>query len=281
MAFIEIRDLTVEFTRIADDGQEVPGTKALDGVSLDIERGSFVAVVGMNGSGKSTLARCLNGLILPTSGDVCVDGMNTRDDEKLWDIRSRVGMVFQNPDNQIVSSIVEDDVAFGPENIGIPPEEIRKRVDDALMKVGMYDHRKKGAHMLSGGQKQRVAIAGAIAMRPECIVFDEPTAMLDPKGREAVMSMIHELNAEGITTILITHFMNEAAQAGRVIAMKKGRILYDGTPRGLFSDAALIESAGLELPPIIELREKLGMPDSIMTVEDMIIEIKRRKLTRR
>lgn len=280
MAFIEIKDLTIEFTRITDDGQEVPGTRAIDGISLDIEKGSFVSVVGMNGSGKSTLAKCLNGLILPTSGDVYVDGMNTRDDEKLWDIRSRVGMVFQNPDNQIVSSIVEDDVAFGPENLGIPPEEIRRRVDSALKQVGMYEHRHKGAHMLSGGQKQRIAIAGAIAMRPECIVFDEPTAMLDPKGREAVLEMIHELNSEGITTILITHYMSEAVQAGRIIVMKKGKVLSDSTPRQLFSDRDLIREAGLELPPVIELREKLGMPDSVMTVEELIIEIKRRRLKR-
>ena len=248
MAFIEIRDLTVEFTRIAEDGSEVPGTRAIDGISLDIEQGSFVSVTGMNGSGKSTIAKCLNGLLLPTSGSVYVDGMNTRDDDKLWDIRSRVGMVFQNPDNQIVSSIVEDDVAFGPENLGIPPLEIRKRVDEALKQVGMYEHRLKGAHMLSGGQKQRVAIAGAIAMRPECIVFDEPTAMLDPMGREAVMKMILELNTEGITTILITHFNLE-----------------------------MIDRAGLELPPLIELREKAGLPAHILTAEDMADELKRMK----
>lgn len=281
MAFIEIRNLVVEFTRIAEDGTEVPGTQALKGVDLDIEKGSFVSVVGMNGSGKSTLAKCLNGLIIPTSGDVFVDGMNTKYDEKLWDIRSRVGMVFQNPDNQIVSSIVEDDVAFGPENLGVPPEEIRRRVDNALKQVGMYDHRHKGAHMLSGGQKQRIAIAGAIAMRPECIVFDEPTAMLDPKGREAVLDMIKELNSEGITTILITHYMSEAAQADRIIVMKKGEVIADATPREVFSDAQFISDAGLELPPVIELREKLGMPDSVMTTEDMIIEIKRRRLARR
>lgn len=274
MAFIEIRDLTVEFTRISDDGIELPAARAIDGITLDIEKGSFVSVVGMNGSGKSTLAKCLNGLLLPSSGDITVDGMNTRDDDRLWDIRSRVGMVFQNPDNQIVSSIVEDDVAFGPENLGVPPAEIRKRVDSALKQVGMYEHRLKGAHMLSGGQKQRIAIAGAIAMRPECIVFDEPTAMLDPKGRDSVMSMIRELNAEGITTILITHFMNEAAQADRIVVMKKGKILAEGTPDKIFSDAELIEKAGLELPPVIELREKLGLPAGIMTAGGLITELK-------
>ena len=248
MAFIEIRDLTIEFTRVAEDGTEVPGTRALDGISLDIEKGSFVSVTGMK--------------------------MNTRDDNRLWDIRSRVGMVFQNPDNQIVSSIVEDDVAFGPENLGIPPAEIRRRVDDALRQVGMYEHRLKGAHMLSGGQKQRVAIAGAIAMRPECIVFDEPTAMLDPMGREAVLRMILDLNAEGITTILITHFMNEAARADRMIVMQKGKLLADGSPSDIFSDLEMIKRAGLELPPVIELREKAGLSRDIMTAEEMAAALK-------
>ena len=275
MAFIEIRDLTVEYTRINEDGTEAPGTRAIDGISLDIEKGSFVSVVGMNGSGKSTLAKCLNGLIVPTSGNVFVAGMNTRDDDRIWDIRSRVGMVFQNPDNQIVSSIVEDDVAFGPENLGIPPEEIRRRVDSALRQVGMYEHRHKGAHMLSGGQKQRIAIAGAIAMRPDCIVFDEPTAMLDPKGRESVVGMITELNREGITAVLITHYMNEAAQADRVVVMKNGRIIGDADPRSIFSDTDLIARAGLELPPVIELRDRAGMPSDVMSVEDMVVELKR------
>ncbi len=279
MAFIEIRDLTVEYTRLDEDGREIPGTRAIDAVSFDIEKGSFVSVIGMNGSGKTTLAKCLNGLILPTSGDVYIDGMNTKDDEHLWDIRSRVGMVFQNPDNQIVSSIVEDDVAFGPENLGIPPEEIRERVDHALRTVGMYAHRHKGAHMLSGGQKQRVAIAGAIAMRPDCIVFDEPTAMLDPKGRESVLRMIRRLNAEGITIIIITHYMSEAVQANRLIVMQKGHILADASPHDIFADKELVRRAGLELPPAVELREKLGMSADVMTVEDIIEEIRRIKQT--
>ena len=274
MQFIEVKDLTVEFTRIAEDGTEVKGKRAIDGISFSVEKGSFVSVIGMNGSGKSTLAKCLNGLLLPSSGDVIVDGMNTKDESKLWDIRSRVGMVFQNPDNQIVSSIVEDDVAFGPENLGVPPAEIRKRVDSALKQVGMYEHRLKGAHMLSGGQKQRIAIAGAVAMRPECIVFDEPTAMLDPRGRASVMDIIRELNSEGITTILITHFMSEAAQADRIIVMNAGHVLSDSTPRELFADMDMINRAGLELPPVVELREKLGLPDSIMTVDDMIAELR-------
>ena len=274
MAFITIKNLIVQFVRIDDDGKEIAGTRAIDGVSLDFERGSFVSITGQNGSGKSTLAKCLNGLIVPTEGDVEVEGMNTRDESHLWYIRSRVGMVFQNPDNQIVSSIVEDDVAFGPENLGIEPAEIRRRVDKALKQVGMYEHRTKGAHMLSGGQKQRIAIAGAIAMRPDCIVFDEPTAMLDPKGRESVMKIIKELNSEGITTILITHFMSEAAQADRMVILNKGRVLADGAPRELFADRDLIRRAGLELPPVIDLRERLGMPDSVMTVEDIICQLK-------
>ena len=269
MSYIEIRNLTVQFMKINEDGSEVPGRKALEDISLDIEKGSFVAVVGMNGSGKSTLAKCLNGLILPTKGDVIVDGMNTRDEDHLWDIRSRVGMVFQNPDNQIVSSIVEDDVAFGPENLGIEPAEIRRRVDQALKQVGMYDQRLKGAHMLSGGQKQRIAIAGAVAMRPECIIFDEPTAMLDPKGRENVMNIISELNADGITAILITHFMSEAVETDRVIVMNAGRVLCDRTPAQLFSDTEMIERAGLELPPFIELREKAGLPSDVTNLEKM------------
>ena len=278
MPFIEVRDLIVEFTRINEDGTEVRGNRAIDGISFSVEKGSFVSVIGMNGSGKSTLAKCLNGLLLPTSGDVIVDGMNTKDESRLWDIRSRVGMVFQNPDNQIVSSIVEDDVAFGPENLGVPPAEIRKRVDSALKQVGMYEHRLKGAHMLSGGQKQRIAIAGAVAMRPECIVFDEPTAMLDPRGRASVMEIIRELNSEGITTVLITHFMSEAAKADRIIVLKAGHLLSDSTPCELFADMDMINRAGLELPPVVELREKLGLPDSIMTADDMIAEL--RKLCR-
>lgn len=269
MSFIEVRDLVIEFTKIDDSGNEVPGKKAVNGISLDIGKGSFVAVVGMNGSGKSTFAKSLNGLLLPTSGSVTVDGFDTRDEEHIWDIRSKVGMVFQNPDNQIVSSIVEDDVAFGPENLGVPPEEIRKRVDEALKRVGMYELKDKGAHMLSGGQKQRIAIAGAVAMRPECIVFDEPTAMLDPKGRASVMSIIKDLNSAGITCILITHFMSEAEQSDRIIVMKEGRLIADRTPAELFSDMEFVESAGLELPPAIELREKAGLPADLGTAEDI------------
>ena len=267
MKFIEVKDLTIEFTKIDENGAEVPGKTALQDVSFDIEKGSFVAVVGMNGSGKSTLAKCLNGLLVPSSGSVTVSGFDTADEKHIWDVRSRVGMVFQNPDNQLVSSIVEDDVAFGPENLGVEPKEIRRRVDDALHRVGMYELKDKGAHMLSGGQKQRIAIAGAIAMRPECIVFDEPTAMLDPKGRASVMEIIRDLNAEGITCILITHFMNEAEQADRIIVLRKGHVLCDRSPEDLFSDREMIEKAGLEMPPAIELRDKAGLPESLTTAD--------------
>ncbi len=269
MKFIEVKDLTIEFTKIDESGKEVPGKVALDGISLDIEKGSFAAVVGMNGSGKSTLAKCLNGLLAPSSGRVIVDGFDTAEEEHIWDVRSRVGMVFQNPDNQIVSSIVEDDVAFGPENLGVEPKEIRRRVDEALRRVGMYELKDKGAHMLSGGQKQRIAIAGAIAMRPECIVFDEPTAMLDPKGRDSVMGIIRDLNSEGITCVLITHFMSEAEQADRVIVLKKGKVLCDRTPEALFSDREMIERAGLEMPPAIEIRDKAGLPESLTTAGEI------------
>jgi energy-coupling factor transporter ATPase len=267
--FIEVRDLRIEFSKIDENGAQVPGKTALDGVSFDIEKGSFVAVVGMNGSGKSTLAKCLNGLLIPTSGSVKVDGFDTADDSAIWDVRRRVGMVFQNPDNQLVSSIVEDDVAFGPENLGLDPAEIRRRVDYALKRVGIYEKRNRGVHMLSGGQKQRIAIAGAIAMRPDCIVFDEPTAMLDPKGRENVMSIIRDLNADGITCILITHFMNEAEQADRIIVLKKGKLICDRSPEALFSDREMIERAGLEMPPAIDIRDKAGLPESLTTAESI------------
>jgi len=269
MSYIGVRDLVIEFTKIDESGNEVAGKRALNGISLDIEKGSFTAIVGMNGSGKSTLAKCLNGLLLPTSGAVIVSGFSTKDDEHIWDIRSRVGMVFQNPDNQIVSSIVEDDVAFGPENLGVEPAEIRRRVDEALKRVGMYELKDKGAHMLSGGQKQRIAIAGAVAMKPECIIFDEPTAMLDPRGRESVMQIIRELNSEGITCILITHFMNEAEQAERVIVLKQGKVLCDRTPAELFSDRDMIEKAGLEMPPLIALRDRAGLPEDITSIDAM------------
>ena len=227
---------------------------ALDGVTLDIERGSFVAVVGSNGSGKSTLAKHLNALLLPTSGEVFVCGMSTADPENTWEIRRRCGMVFQNPDNQLVSSVVEDDVAFGPENLGVEPSEIRRRVDESLQAVGMYEFRKKGPHLLSGGQKQRVAIAGVLAMQPECIVLDEPTAMLDPIGRREVLSTVEALRREkGMTVVLITPHVSACIGADRLIVMSGGRVALDGTPREGFSQVEAMRGEGLDVPETTEL----------------------------
>ena len=224
------------------------------GLSLDIARGSFVAVLGRNGCGKSTLAKHMNAILLPEGGNVTVFGMDTKDESLLLEIRRTVGMVFQNPDNQMVANVVEEDVAFAPENLGVPSEEIRSRVDEALKLVGMYEYRSHAPHLLSGGQKQRVAIAGVIAMRPECIVLDEPTAMLDPQGRKEVISTIERLNREsGITVVLITHHMTEAIRAQRVIVMDEGRILTDGTPKQVFTQVELLKSAGLTVPATTEL----------------------------
>ena len=252
--FIEVKDLVYRYSKEQGDDNLCP---AIDYVSIEIKRGEYISIAGSNGSGKSTLARCLNGLLLPTEGEILVDGMDTNDDDLIWDIRKKIGMVFQNPDNQIVSSMVEDEVAFGPENIGIENPELRKRVDNALKSVGMYEYRNREAHKLSGGQKQRIAIAGAVAMRPDCIVFDEPTAMLDPKGRSQVMKVIRELNDQGITIILITHFMEEVAEADRVLVMKSGKLLADSVPEDVFADTNLIESAGLEIPAAVLLRNEL------------------------
>lgn len=245
---------------------------AIKGVNLEIEEGSFTAIIGQNGSGKSTLAKNLNGLLLPSKGAVYVSGMDTRDEDKIWDIRQTAGMVFQNPDNQLVSAIVEDDVAFGPENIGIDPVEIRARVDEALDAVKMGKYKRKAPHLLSGGQKQRIAIAGVIAIRPRCIIFDEPTAMLDPRGRKDIMEIIEKLHREGITVILITHFMDEAVKADRVVIMNKGEILLDGTPEHVFSQDELIRAARLDVPMAAEiaiyLRENgIDVPPEVVTAE--------------
>ena len=226
----------------------------LDGVTLDIEEGSFVAVLGHNGSGKSTLAKHMNAILLPSGGRVYVDGIDTADEDRLLDIRRTVGMVFQNPDNQIVANVVEEDVAFAPENLGVPPAEIRQRVDDALKAVNMYSHREHAPHLLSGGQKQRVAIAGVIAMRPRCIVLDEPTAMLDPIGRKDVLQTIKTLNRQrGVTVVLITHHMDEAAQADRLIVMAKGKVVADGTPKSVFSQVEELRAVGLTVPQTVQL----------------------------
>ncbi len=248
-AIIQTNNLRFSYTTAAGAAPSV-----LDGVDLEIEEGSFVAVLGHNGSGKSTLAKHMNAILLPTGGAVYVDGMDTADDEKLLDIRRTVGMVFQNPDNQIVANVVEEDVAFAPENLGVPPKEIRQRVDEALKAVGMYEYREHAPHLLSGGQKQRVAIAGVIAMQPRCIVLDEPTAMLDPVGRREVIDTVKKLNrASGVTVVLITHHMDEAAQADRLIVMSNGKIVADGAPNAVFSDVEGLKAVGLTVPETVEL----------------------------
>ena len=245
MAFIQTKDLKFTYDAQSERG----GVMVFDDLNLSIDEGSFIAVLGHNGCGKSTLAKHFNAVLLPEGGSVHVFGMDTSDESLLVDIRRTVGMVFQNPDNQMVANVVEEDVAFAPENLGVPSEEIRRRVDEALKLVGMYDYRLHAPHLLSGGQKQRVAIAGVIAMRPRCIVLDEPTAMLDPHGREEVISTIERLNREmGITVVLITHHMTEAIRAQRVIVMDAGRILADGTPKEVFPQVELLESVGLTVP---------------------------------
>lgn len=247
---IQVNDLY--YTYEGQDGGETH--IVFDGLSLSIEQGSFVAVLGHNGCGKSTLAKHFNAILLPAGGSVTVYGMDTKDEEMLLAIRQHVGMVFQNPDNQIVANVVEEDVAFAPENLGVPPEEIRRRVDGALRQVGMYEYREHAPHLLSGGQKQRVAIAGVIAMAPRCIVLDEPTAMLDPIGRAEVMKTIRELNrSSGVTVVLITHHMDEAAQADRLVVMAKGRVAADGTPREVFQRVEELKAVGLTVPETTEL----------------------------
>ncbi len=266
----DIRCVTHTFE--TEDGRKFD---ALCDVSAQIRKGSFTAIIGTNGSGKSTLARHLNALMLPTSGEIYVEGMKTSDMEHLWDIRQKVGMVFQNPDNQLVAAVVEEDVAFGPENIGVPPEEIRERVNSALERVGMTEYRSRSPSMLSGGQKQRIAIAGVLAMQPDCIVLDEPTAMLDPKGRKEVMDTIHDLNRkEGITIVLITHFMEEAVTADQVLVVDRSRLQMEGTPREVFSQVERLKEMGLDVPVQADLANGLrengfSLPEECMTDEEL------------
>ncbi len=257
----------------------------LDNLNLNIKKGEFVAVLGHNGCGKSTLAKHFNGLLLPLGGNVYVNNVNTKDEDKIWEIRRQVGMIFQNPDNQIVANVVEEDVAFAPENLGVPSDEIRKRVDEALKTVDMYHYRKHAPHLLSGGQKQRVAIAGAIAMHPECIVMDEPTAMLDPMGRKEVMETILKLKAqENMTVVLITHYMDEAAMADRVIVMDDGKIVLDDTPHKVFSQVEKLKTLGLDVPQVTEFayelnKEGIDIDYDVLTVTecaDKLIECVRR-----
>jgi len=265
MSFLEVENLTFKYSPSSD--------AVIDGLNLSIERGELVAVLGHNGSGKSTLAKLFTAILVPTSGRVLVNGMDTTDETETLNIRQTVGMVFQNPDNQIVANIVEEDVAFAPENLGVPPEEIRRRVDDALKTVGMYDYREHSPSHLSGGQKQRVAIAGVIAMLPDCIVLDEPTAMLDPIGRREVMETILRLNRElNITILLITHHMEEAAQCGRVVVMDHGHILADGSPEYVFTQVDLLKSVGLAVPQTVELLHRLNLQGYALPLDALDVE---------
>ena len=268
----QIELIGVNYSYRLGEGQTV---RALRNISFSVERGEFVALVGMNGSGKSTLAKLLNGLFTPSSGDVLIDGINTRDEERTFDVRRKAGMVFQNPDNQMVATIIEDDVAFGPENLGVPREEMIQRVDWALKAVGMSEFRTRSASKLSGGQKQRVAIAGVLAMKPDIIIFDESTSMLDPEGRAEIMDVAKKLNEAGITVITITHNMDEAAQADRIIVLRKGRLVLDGTPAEVFASPE-VEACGLALPPAADIAGRLAergfsFPAAV-TDEDGLVE---------
>lgn len=265
---IEIKNVTYNYTE--DDVEYT----AVDNVSLEIEKGSFTVILGHNGSGKSTLAKMMNGLNKPTKGDIFVDGINTRDEATELLVKRKVGMVFQNPDNQLVASIVEEDVAFGPENLGLEPKVIRERVDDALKSVGMLEFKESTPHHLSGGQKQRIAIAGMIAMQPDCLILDEPTAMLDPKGRAEIISTVLRLNREkGMTVVLITHYMEEAENADRVLVMNDGKFIADGTPKQIFKDVALLKSVGLDVPQTTELlyalnNSGIAVPTDVLSIEE-------------
>lgn len=269
---IKSEDLVFKYVNAEEQTEKI----AINHVSMEVKKGEFLVVLGHNGSGKSTMAKHMNALLLPSGGKMYVDGLDTSDIENIWEVRRRAGMVFQNPDNQLVATIVEEDVAFGPENLGVDPKEIRERVDDSLKAVGMYEYRKHAPHLLSGGQKQRIAIAGILAMRPKCIVLDEPTAMLDPSGRKEVMKTIKEVNKKfGITIILITHYMDEAAQADRIIVMDKGEKVMEGVPREIFSKVEKIKSIGLDVPQVTELayelqKEGIDISTEILNIDEMV-----------
>lgn len=274
--FIVAEAVSFAYGRADTEAGETALTLALDGVSVEVRQGEFLAILGMNGSGKSTLARHFNALLLPREGRVLVGGLDTREEKHLWAIRDRVGMVFQNPDNQIVAAVVEEDVAFGPENQGQPQAEIIRRVEEALTAVGMQAHRERSPHLLSGGQKQRVAIAGALALRPACLVLDEPTAMLDPSGRADVLDVVRRLNRElGMAVVLITHFMDEAAGADRVVVMAGGKVQLEGTPRDVFRQAGRLRELRLDVPPAVQAAERLraegvAVPDSVLTLDELV-----------
>jgi energy-coupling factor transport system ATP-binding protein len=269
---IRLENVTYEYKSNIDEDI----LTALKNVSLEVKKGEFLAILGHNGSGKSTMAKMMNGLILPTNGEVYIMDMNTRVEEKIWDIRAKAGMVFQNPDNQLVATIVEEDVAFGPENLGIPPIEIRQRVDEALEAVEMSQYRKHAPHLLSGGQKQRIAIAGILAMKPDCIILDEPTAMLDPNGRIEVMNTIKKLNQEeGKTIVLITHYMDEAVEADRIIVLSNGEIAIEGSPREVFRHVDKVKELGLDVPQVTELayelrKEGIDIRDDVLSIEELV-----------
>lgn len=269
---IECRNLVFKYTASENQEEKI----AINDVNLQITEGEFIAILGHNGSGKSTMAKHMNALLIPTDGKMLVNKMDTSDMNNLWNVRETAGMVFQNPDNQLVATIVEEDVAFGPENLGVPPEEIRKRVDEALERVGMSEYKRHAPHLLSGGQKQRIAIAGILAMQPKCIIFDEPTAMLDPSGRKEVLDTIIDLNRNyGITVILITHYMDEAAKADRIVVMDKGKLILDGKPRDVFSNVEKIKNIGLDVPQVTELSyelQKVGIKidTRILDVNEMV-----------
>ena len=269
---IECRNLIFKYTAGENQEEKI----AINDVNIQIKEGEFIAILGHNGSGKSTMAKHMNALLIPTEGKMLVNKMDTSDMNNLWNIRETAGMVFQNPDNQLVATIVEEDVAFGPENLGVPPEEIRKRVDEALERVGMSEYKRHAPHLLSGGQKQRIAIAGILAMKPKCIIFDEPTAMLDPSGRKEVLDTIIDLNKNyGITVILITHYMDEAAKADRIVVMDKGKLILDGKPRDVFSNVEKMKSIGLDVPQVTELSYELqkagiNIDTRILDVNEMV-----------
>ena len=276
MGMIRAAGLGYEYLRYEEEGQEPEVTKAIEDVSLEIQKGQFIAVLGHNGSGKSTLAKHINALLVPTEGTMWVDDMNTTDEEDVWKIRQKAGMVFQNPDNQIIGNVVEEDVGFGPENLGVPTDEIWKRVEESLTATGMISYRTHSPNKLSGGQKQRVAIAGVMAMQPECIVLDEPTAMLDPNGRKEVLRAVRKLNEEkGVTVILITHYMEEVVFADRVFVMDSGRLVMQGTPREIFSEVEKLKELRLDVPQVTllayELRKSgVDLPEGILTIEELV-----------
>lgn len=269
---IKIENVTYEYKSLIDDSIQ----QAVKQLNLEVKKGEFLVILGHNGSGKSTLAKLINGLLMPTEGDIFVMEMNTKDSDKIWKIREKAGMVFQNPDNQIVATIVEEDVAFGPENLGVPPLEIRSRVDEALEIVEMTEYKKHAPHLLSGGQKQRVAIAGILAMKPDCIILDEPTAMLDPIGRIEVMNTIKKLNkTENKTIILITHYMDEAVEADRILVMEQGEIVMEGNPKEVFKQVDRVKELGLDVPQVTELvyelrKEGIDLKEDILSIEELV-----------